>query len=215
MSIDILQKIVKENDDLKHYHIPAVVTAYDYGTVTVQPSVMHKDDAGTLTKLPLIYDVPVVLPRATNGNITFPPAAGDCGLLIFTDHSLEVWKKTGLVKGIDPADTRKSDLTDAVYLPGLYQHGKGFAIANDAMVIQSGLPIKVNGNKIAIGNSSAELLQIVNDLMSIVSSIQGTTPVGGGTVTFTAIEPYTHVVSPLNTAIASVVAKLALIKGTL
>lgn len=202
MSVDIMQTIIRENDDLKHHCIPAIVVSYSDGVAIVQPSLLHLDIAGNKTIMPKIYDVPVFFPRSENSGITFKVSPNDQGMLIFSDHSLENWKESTKIRDINPGDIRRSDLTDAIFIPGLFQTGKGSEIDNDGLTILDGTcKIKVKDNKIAIGTSTSELLQIIYDLMTLVAG--GIAPSGGGPVVYT------------DTSLVLIKAKLSLIKGTL
>lgn len=209
MDVDLMQKILQEHDDLKHYHLPCIVKSYSAGKVSVQPTLLHRDDTGKLTKFPVIYEVPVLLQKS----LYEAPSIGDPGLLVFTDYSLDNWKSSGLSENIDPGDTRKADLTDAIFLPGLYQDGKRAVMPDDCLHISSELPIKITGNKIAIGNDSAELLQLIADLISVISATTG--QISGSTVTLLSINPYTTTPVSLAAAASSVLSKLSLIKGAL
>jgi len=209
MSVDIMQTIIRENDDLKHHCIPAIVISCSNGVATVQPSLLHLDVAGNKTIMPKIYDVPVVLPRSENSGITFKVSPNDQGMLIFSDHSLENWKESTKKRDINPGDIRRSDLTDAIFIPGLFQTGKGSDIDDEGLTVVDGTcKIKMKDGKVAIGNDSAELLQIIDDLITAIKSLTVVTTVA--TVPITGV--VTYVSDP---AIIATSLKLSLIKGTL
>ncbi len=107
-----------------HIALPARVERYDAATQTVdvQPVVKHafQDEEGArqVERLPVIVAVPVLFPRFGKFRITFPVNVGDGVLLVFSEQALDVWMSEG--GEVDPLDDRRSHLTDAVALPGLY-----------------------------------------------------------------------------------------------
>lgn len=104
------------------YHAgPAMVTAVNGQTVTVQPQIkkpaINPNGSQVTEARPYIYNVPVVWPSGGRFRISFPVAVGDTGLLVYCDQSLDIWKSGGGI--VDPADFRLNDINDAVFIPGL------------------------------------------------------------------------------------------------
>jgi hypothetical protein len=105
-------------------HVPAQVVSYNpaTNTVVVQPciNVMRTEDPNNLhtVQLPQIADVPVRQFGSGTLVFTVPPIANSFGLLHVNDRELETWMTQGGI--VDPASSRKFDLTDAVFEPGLY-----------------------------------------------------------------------------------------------
>lgn len=66
----------------------------------------------------LLQRVPVLWPRTALGYVTFPLVAGDTGLLVFCDRSLERWKSAGTPDA--PADARAHSFADGVFVPGMH-----------------------------------------------------------------------------------------------
>lgn len=114
-----------------HTAIPCVVDSFDKAknTVTVVPALKRKYSDGTVVTLPIIANVPIMYPRGASWRITGPLIKGDSGVLIFSERSLDVWKKSGGT--VDPSDTRKFHLTDALFYPG------GYAPANPVSTVDS------------------------------------------------------------------------------
>lgn len=105
--------------------LPARVEEYEPGrqVVRAQPMVgtLRVDSDGEeLEELfPSIVDVPVCWLGAGGARLTFPVAAGDFGLLLFSDRSLDEWKvNRGVQPGV-PNDMRTHSIHDAFFLPGL------------------------------------------------------------------------------------------------
>jgi hypothetical protein len=98
------------------------VVSYDDTTNTaeIQPVVnaVRFGDAGTLTKqLPVLADVPVVLPGSGKTWLTFGPAVGSYGVIAVTDREIATWLTNGGI--VDPEDVRMHSLSDAVFYPGV------------------------------------------------------------------------------------------------
>jgi Phage protein Gp138 N-terminal domain len=80
--------------------VPAVVTAFhsDVQTVEAQPLVREAariKGVPTPKSLPLLVDVPVLLPRAGAFTLTFPIVAGDECLVLFSDTCFDAWWANG------------------------------------------------------------------------------------------------------------------------
>lgn len=89
-------------------------------TVEVQPTIQGVilDEVGNknFVNLPLLVDVPIVFPSAGGFTITFPIAAGDEVLVIFSSRCIDSWWQSG---GIGkPMEARMHDLSDGFALPG-------------------------------------------------------------------------------------------------
>ncbi|EBT4809645.1 translation initiation factor IF-2 [Salmonella enterica] len=102
--------------------MPGIVQSFDPDTVTavVQPAIKgYEPDSNGVsqsTTLPLLVDVPVVLPRGGGCTLTFPVKAGDECLVIFSDRCIDFWWQNGGVQ--EPVDDRVHDLSDAFCIVG-------------------------------------------------------------------------------------------------
>lgn len=103
--------------------LPGIVESFDpvEQTVTVKPAVKERISInGTAedAELPLLLDVPIVMPRAGGFSLTMPVTAGDECLVIFSDICIDFWWLSG---GIQPqAERRRHDLSDAVAIIGCW-----------------------------------------------------------------------------------------------
>ena len=147
-----------------HTCIPGAVTSYDYSKqeAEVQPLVktIYNDD--TTEAIPVISNVPVMFPRSADSIIHFPIKSGDSGLILFSEAALEKWLSLG--GEADPGDKRRFDLSDAIFIPGLYPFNvDSLANNNEDFIAQykgTGLRIKKNGD-IEVGGTSFK--KLVND----------------------------------------------------
>jgi hypothetical protein len=144
-----------------HTALPGKIVKYDESTqkADVQPLIKERfvDEGGAqqVRDLPVIPSVPVQFPGAGGYRITFPVVVGDTGLMVFSEASLDKWLVSGGT--VDPADERRHDLTDAVFLPGLRDFGHALSSApTDRATFgkDGGLQIHIDGSKIRIGSNS-------------------------------------------------------------
>jgi hypothetical protein len=198
-----------------HTAFPAKIVNYDYKTkkANVQPMVDKKYTDGTTEPMPILNNVPVIFPFAGGASITFPVNAGDYCLIICCERSIDNFLATG--QQLPPTDPRKLDLSDGVAIMGLLpftetspaQNNSDFLInyANSYITIkQNGDVLIKTSGKVAIGNSTTEVLQVISTLMTYLQ---------GAAVTGTALG------GPLNPAFTALVAtlqtQLNAIKGTI
>lgn len=107
---------------------PCVVLSYDANnqTVSLQPQIADAflDDDGVLQfkVLPVVNGVPVHFPSGGGLRITFPIQAGDTGMLVVCDRSIDAWKSYGGKQ--QPDDARRHHLSDAWFEGGVNPNGK-------------------------------------------------------------------------------------------
>lgn len=166
--------------------LPASIIDYDYTLqkASVQPLLNKVWTDGTSTPYPVLNNVPVIFPRAGGASLTFPVVQGDTCLLLFIQRSTDLWLTQG--GQVNPDDPRKFDLSDAVAIMGLFPFTETSASTNntDVLLSYAGSSIRIAANgditintagKVAIGNSTTELLSIVSQLMVL---LQGATVMG-------------------------------------
>jgi hypothetical protein len=105
--------------------VPGIIHEFDAETqtATVQPAIREKiinPDALTQNwvELPLLLDVPVVLPRAGGFVLTMPIHQGDECLLVFSDMCIDAWFSSGGVQ--NQMERRRHDLSDAFAIMGTW-----------------------------------------------------------------------------------------------
>lgn len=149
----MLTKVIKSyiEKDREHFHtaIPAKIIRYNAAKqrADVQPLVQERYLDNKVVDYPILYDVPLMFPSAGGGKITFPVKIDDVVLVIFSERSIDRWLQGETDKPIDPGDTRKHDLSDAIAIPGLYT----FLTApgsdpNDVVISFSGSSVKLKAN---------------------------------------------------------------------
>ena len=94
---------------------PGIIQSFDatHQTVTVQLAIrenINKNIVPTPTEIPIIVDVPIVLPRGGGWSFTVPIQQGDECLVIFADMCIDAWWQSGGVQ--NQIDRRRHDLSD-------------------------------------------------------------------------------------------------------
>jgi phage baseplate assembly protein gpV len=104
--------------------LPAIIQSFDPAarTVTAQPAIQARlqqpDGAYVWVNLPLLVDCPVVFPSGGGITLTFPIAAGDECLIIFSCRCIDAWWQSGGFENVQ-ADLRMHDLSDGIAIVGL------------------------------------------------------------------------------------------------
>lgn len=130
--------------------IPAVIKSFDPVTQTceAQPTIKRKDGSGNDVDYPLLVDVPVIFPRAGDYMITFPVAAGDECLIVFSQRCIDSWYATGEISS--QFEPRAHDLSDAIAIPGLSSQKRNIQnFATDALELRN----NKNDVKMSLKNS--------------------------------------------------------------
>lgn len=150
--------------------LPGRIESYDAATqrATVQPLVMesHTDDLGERVAelLPVVTDVPIMFPGSGAYRITWPVAAGDTVLLVFSSSSLDRWLARG--GEVDPEDDRHHNISDAVAIPGL------FDFAHVPTIAPTNLMIVHSPSQILLGANAEEAAVRITDLEAVFGIIK-------------------------------------------
>jgi len=202
-------------DDL-HVALPGRVTKFDATTqkASVEPTIGRRfgrygDRVDEI--LPVLTNVPVVWPRGGGFVLQFPLTVGDFVLLVFSERSYDEWLTKGGSRVVPQAE-RRHHLTDAVAIAGVYPDPDVLStnVSNgiDLWLGQSvkkgevnPLPkrLQVGPSGIGLGDGTNDLLGIVDDLLTLLSSTPQTLPSGSVNPAFSA-------------ALVPIIASLAAIK---
>lgn len=95
--------------------VPAIIQSFDKDkqTITAIPAIREKltvDGKVDFYEIPLLLDVPIVLPRGGPYTMTFPIQKGDECLVIFGDNCIDSWWQSGGIQ--NPIGKRRHDLSD-------------------------------------------------------------------------------------------------------
>lgn len=134
---------------------PGIVTEWDpvQQTVTVQLAIREtmtdEDGEEKELEIPILVDVPVVMPRAGGYVLAFAPKKGDECLVVFADMCIDAWWQSGGVQS--QVDWRRHDLSDGFAIMGCWSQQRkpvlpasGVRLQNDAGTAG----ISLNGNTV-------------------------------------------------------------------
>lgn len=103
---------------------PGIIQSFNASTqtVTVQPAIRERVQNPDLTyswvQLPLLVDVPIVIPRAGGFSLTLPVNKGDECLIVFGDMCMDSFWEHGGVQ--NQPDKRRHDLSDGYCVLGTW-----------------------------------------------------------------------------------------------
>ena len=147
---------------------PGIVQEWNSATQTVSvklaiKEVLSIEGVETETEIPMLVDVPVVMPRAGGFCLLMVPQAGDECLVVFSDLCIDAWYQSGGIQS--QAERRRHDLSDGFAIMGCWSQVKkptfpteGISLQNDAGTCK--LTIGSNGvlvNGEPIGGSIADV----------------------------------------------------------
>lgn len=121
---DFYYELIKKiNFDLR-CAAPAIIKEFDSTTQTVTVQLVIKERAivnGVISsrKVPVMYKVPIYMPRAGKFIITMPITVGDECLVVFADTNFDSWQQNGGEEN-EQMTQRRHDLTDAIALCGIW-----------------------------------------------------------------------------------------------
>lgn len=108
-----------------HTGLPAKVISFDASKqiCNVQPLLLRviilEDGSLEEQSLPQITNVPVHFPSAGGWSLIFPLKRDDIVFLTFAERSLDKWMEADPGQEVDPVETHKHDLSDAICIPGI------------------------------------------------------------------------------------------------
>lgn len=139
--------------------IPGIIQSWDKATqtVTVQPAIREKvANAGSENEMaiPLLVDVPVIMPRAGGYSLVFAPQAGDECLVVFGDSCIDGWWQSGGVQS--QVESRRHDLSDGFAILGCWSQPRMPAIPDSGCRLQNDTGtagVYINGGTVNIFGS--------------------------------------------------------------
>lgn len=192
---DVIDDAIDLRLDDVYTSMPGIVASYDPATqsASVQPAVDHtyENERGerVTERLPIIKSVPIKFQGSGPYRITFPIAAGDPVLLVFTSCPLGAWlAKGGIVRN---RDARRFKLGDAIAIPGLHSFANVPTTApTNAMVLHA--------DAIRLGGPDADdPIARKSDLAALASAIASSPDgVGFGTALKASLATYYGLTSP-------------------
>lgn len=163
--------------------IPGIIQSYNQAqnTVEVQPAIRERvvDEKGNVSyqQLPLLINVPVVFPTASNIGITFPLAKNDQCLVLFSDLAIDNFWEKGVVQ--NPVEIRRHDLSDGMAIPCNLSIGRVTAPGETLNIVNGETKIEMSGSEISFSGpfgsfTATDLVKLINQHYHIVETSLGT-----------------------------------------
>ena len=140
--------------------MPGIINSWDKAaqTAKVQLAIREKvlkNGAEKDTEIPLLVDVPVVMPRAGDFMLAFAPKHGDEVLVIFADLCIDAWWQSGGVQNQD--EVRRHDFSDAFAVFGTWSQKRKPSLPDNGVRLQTdggGTYVSVTSGHIELHASS-------------------------------------------------------------
>lgn len=181
-------------------HKVGVIESFDPTTQTATIQLVDKatkiySDGEELVSYPPLSQVPVFINKGQNGGVTIPIIKGDTCLVLFNDRDLDNWFTDGLIQ--KPNTTRTHDLSDGIAFVGIRNSINKITDYNNeetsinylANKISAGISkteiSRIEGaeinldDKLELKNSTQSLKAIIDELITIITSLKTVDPVSG------------------------------------
>ena len=125
---DIFKNFEEEIFTTMRVAMPGIIQSFDYETQTasVQLAIRERLKSDDLSRswvnIPVLVDVPIVLPKAGGYVLTMPINKGDECLVIFADMCIDAWFSNGDIQ--NQIDKRRHDLSDGFAILGTWSQPK-------------------------------------------------------------------------------------------
>lgn len=100
---------------------PGIIQSFNSSTQTVTVQLALREQLASTKEwinIPILLDVPIVLPRSGGFCITMPIAKGDECLVVFADMCIDAWFSYGGIQ--NQIEKRRHDLSDAFAILGTW-----------------------------------------------------------------------------------------------
>lgn len=175
-----------------HTAAPGFIQSFnsDKQSAIVKSSIKRTLTDGSVQELPIIANVPVITLKTGTAGLHVPVNAGDGVLLVFCERALERWLSSEQGKIVEAGDVRKYNFTDAVAIIGLNPLTFNYPYKDNSIYLyHNNGRIKIDeSNKIAIGNDSTELLDILSRTLTGIAAITVSGVPIDNLATFTALK---------------------------
>lgn len=137
--------------------IPGIIQTFDpvLQRVTVQPAIRERvilNGQVQMVDIPVLLDVPIVIPRAGGFALTLPVQQGDECLVVFGDMCIDGWFQSGGVQ--NQVEKRRHDLSDGFAILGCWSNPRalsGYSTTGAQLRTGDGsIVLEVNRNRIEI-----------------------------------------------------------------
>jgi len=174
--------------------IPGIVQKVDYAkrTCEVQPAIQGQiqkpDSSYEYVNLPLLVDVPIIMPSAGGFTLSLPIKAEDEVLVIFASRCIDSWWQSSGVG--QPMELRMHDLSDGFAIPGpksvpnatpLHEENVQLTSDDGETFIEITPASEVNVKALKFKVEATVQADIIAPIINLVGNISGMATPGGPT----------------------------------
>lgn len=186
---DAIDSHVQKGKESLWTSTPAIVDSYNSETQTINAKLALHITTNLEQPLdsPLLQDIPVIFPSAGGGILSFPIQKGDNVLLVFAKNSLDKWK-VGKGDKVVLDSKRSHNLSDAIAIIGLTTTQNTLSLNPEDVELKytdNSITLKTDGSidvmvkdKLAVNNSTDELISVLSDALQAVADITTNTAYG-------------------------------------
>jgi hypothetical protein len=192
---DVVRTGVRSGLVETHTALPGVVEAFDAATqrasirIPIKRVSLSIEGTKGVYDFPLLTEVPVWMPNAGGFSISLPVAVGDEALLVILERDCSRWLRDSLEQ--TPETFRLHNPSDAVALVGLNTQASKITPYNatdleisgpaSSIILRANGDVEVSGTKVSItaGVGSDEVLSMLEELATLVTSLTVNDPVSG------------------------------------
>ena len=161
----------------------------------VDKGVLINANGETLIEYPPLVDCPIFVNKGTNGGLTIPINNGDTCLILFNDRDLDNWLVDGLTQR--PNTLRAHTLSDAIAIVGIRNQINKIGDYNNEATELNYLSNKISldttkisllnssggsivlGDKLELKNTTENLKDLIDELITIVTNLKTVDPISG------------------------------------
>jgi len=189
---EVFENIIDRKLSDVHCSLPAKLVSYNASTqiASVQPLIKQKTVDGIQNELPIISNVPVFMPRASDFAIYIPLQKDDIVTLFFSDYSIDKWVQNG---ELADGSLKNHNLNDCYALPFTNNISGPISVSdtNSFVIKKSSVEFIVKDDKITVNTD----IEVTGDV--IVTS-------GDVTADGISLKGHTHSVNVPSTPYAGV-----------
>jgi len=156
-----------------HTALPGIIKAFDPVTQTakVQPAIKRLWIEAGFLPLPELVDVPVQFPRGGGFALTFPVAAGDECLVVFSERAIDNWHHAGGVQ--EPSEYRLHDLSDGFAFLGFTSRPRALTPppsgdAAELRTLDGATVVRVEAGVVVLGQAAGAEPAVKGDVLTAI-----------------------------------------------
>lgn len=138
---DLIRNAIEQRLLDLHTGLPAKIQSYDAATQSceAQPLLRRafrdENENISVVDTPVLTRIPVQFPAGGGWVIRWPLVSGDIVYLSFAERSLDRWKSAPAGTNVDPIESRKHHLSDAIAIPGIRPRGAAGPNSGNDLII--------------------------------------------------------------------------------